>query len=244
MTVQMISDFSVLVGGIQVAGKAKNVTASVDVATLDTTPISTTGWVECIGGKRSSALGFDFMNDYAPADINDTLYSYLGTATIPKSVCVGSADGSLAYLVRGLPHHYETLQGQPGDLAMGRYDFAGSGRMVRGIVLHPPGTARTSSASGAARQQGAIGATQTGYAALHVLSVAGTATPTVTVKVQSDDNSGFSSATDRITFTGATAVGYQWGTVAGAVTDDYWRVVWTISGTNPSFLFAVTFGIT
>ena len=61
----------------------------------------------------------------------------------------------------------------------------------------------------------------------------------MTLSIQSDDNAGFSSATNRITsFTAATARGYQWGSVAGAVTDDYWRCVYTITGTG-----TITFGV-
>ena len=113
--------------------------------------------------------------------------------------------------------------------------------VVRGTSLHPPGTARTATGNGTAVQVGAVASGRQMYAALHVLSVSGTATPTLTVKVQSD-TVGFGSATDQITFTAATAVGGQISRVAGPITDDYWRASWTISGTNPSFLFVVVVG--
>ena len=80
------------------------------------------------------------------------------------------------------------------------------------------------------------------YAGLHITAASGT-TPTLVVKVQSDDNAGFTSATDRITFTSANSIGGQWSSVAGAVTDDYWRVTWTVGGTSPSFTFVVALGI-
>ena len=35
----------------------------------------------------------------------------------------------------------------------------------------------------------------------------------------------------------------QTGVVSGAITDQWWRVSYTISGTNPSFLFAVAAGV-
>jgi hypothetical protein len=81
------------------------------------------------------------------------------------------------------------------------------------------------------------------YANLHVFSVAGTSGPTLTVKLQSSVDNTFGAPTDRITFTGATAISGQSGSVAGAITDTWWRVVWTITGTNPSFLFAASAGI-
>jgi hypothetical protein len=78
---------------------------------------------------------------------------------------------------------------------------------------------------------------------VHVLSVAGTA-PSITVSVESDDASGFASATTRLTFDAATAVGGQiLRTDGSAITDTWWRVAWTIAGTTPSFLFASVLGI-
>jgi hypothetical protein len=108
----------------------------------------------------------------------------------------------------------------------------------RGVLLHPP-TARSTTANGTAVAQAGPGAGRTLYAALHVLSASGT-TPSLTVKVQSDDAVGFPSATDRITFSAANAAGWQWGSVAGDFsTETHLRVTWTITGTTPSFTFAV-----
>jgi len=62
--------------------------------------------------------------------------------------------------------------------------------------------------------------------------------------VQSDDAQAFLSPTDRITFAQATAIGAQWATpVSGAITDDWWRLSYTIGGTNPSFMVIVVVGI-
>jgi hypothetical protein len=81
------------------------------------------------------------------------------------------------------------------------------------------------------------------YATLHVLSVAGTSSPTITVKVQSDVDNSFGSPTDQITFTAATAIGGQAQRTIGAITDSWFRVVHTISGTNPSFLYICSIGV-
>jgi hypothetical protein len=120
---------------------------------------------------------------------------------------------------------------------------AGSWPLARGVVLNPPGTALTITGNGTAVQHVAVTtAAQYLYASLHVLSVSGTATPTLTVKVQSD-TVGFPSPTDRITFTAATAQSSQISRVAGINTDDYYRISYTISGTNPSFLALVAVGV-
>jgi hypothetical protein len=59
-----------------------------------------------------------------------------------------------------------------------------------------------------------------------------------------------SSPTDRLTFTttsglttGTPVAHDQFGSVAGAITDTWWRVVYTITGTLPVFSFVVAAGI-
>jgi hypothetical protein len=108
-------------------------------------------------------------------------------------------------------------------------------------VLHGP-TARTATGTGTSVQLGAVSSTQRLYVALHVFSVSGT-TPSLTVAIQSDNATGFPSASTVTTLTAATAIGSQITRVAGPITDDWFRVSYTISGTDPSFLFAVTAGI-
>jgi hypothetical protein len=120
-----------------------------------------------------------------------------------------------------------------------------TGPVVRGTLLHPSNVSRTSTSTGTGRQLGAVVAGKSMYAALHVISASGT-NPTLAVILQSDDNAGFTTATSRITFSTATASANraQLSSVAGAITDDYWRISYTIGGTStPTFAFAVTAGI-
>jgi hypothetical protein len=137
---------------------------------------------------------------------------------------------------------YTPLSGSVGDLLP--FELTGSAahsELIKGVVEGVG--AKTATANSTGTQIGALSTTQTLYAALHVTAFSGTS-PTLDVKVQSDDNSGFSSATDRITFTQNTgSIQSQWGSVNGAVTDDYWRSVMTIGGTAPSFTVYITLGI-
>ena len=63
--------------------------------------------------------------------------------------------------------------------------------------------------------------------------------------VESDDNSGFTSATTRLTATQVTtSTTSESLEVAGAITDDYFRVNFTIAGSgSPSFKFVLLFGV-
>ena len=243
MAIQYWQDMSILVGSVQMAGHAKNVNCQTTVAPLDTTALSATGWTSLIGGNKTGTVDLEFMQDVAAGSVDATLWPYLGTSGVPHSLVTASADGSTAYLMQGIPLSYTPIEGEPGGLAMGRISGQASGSpVVRGQLIHPTAAARTSSSTGTAFQTGAVSATQRVYAALHVLAASGT-TPSLTVTVQSDNASNFPSATARVSFAAKTDVGYEWSSTAGAITDDWWRVSYTISGTNPSFLFAVTVGI-
>jgi hypothetical protein len=57
-------------------------------------------------------------------------------------------------------------------------------------------------------------------------------------------NTTFGAPTPRLTFSASTAIGGQILRTDGTpITDTWWRMAWTISGTTPSFLFAAALGI-
>lgn len=234
-------DMSVLEGGLELAGHGKAATVATSVAALDTTAISTTGWVTMIGGLKSGTIDISLMAD---GDHGFDLHAFdnLGVGSIPKSI-TQSTDGSVAYLMQGITLNYAPVQGSVGELAMAQITGESSGVLVRGALIHPSNVSRTSSSTGTGRELGAVAAGKRMYAALHVIAASGT-NPTLDVIVQSDDNSGFTSPSTRITFTQQTGIGYGWGSVAGAVTDTHWRISYTIGGTDtPTFAFAVTAGV-
>ncbi len=154
-----------------------------------------------------------------------------------------SAAGGMAYLMRGCVPSYRVggSIGQAGVVNLtGQTTQA---PIVQGRTLHRA-TAAGATATGTALQLGAVAADKSIYGTLHVFGIDGTGTPTLAVKIQSDNASGFSTPIDRLTFTNATAIGAQWvSSGPGAITDDWWRVSFTISGTGPSFGFVVGFGI-
>lgn len=244
MAVFAYTDMSILVDDIEMAGHAKSASLSTEVTQLDTTSLASDGWVEMIGGNKSGSVQIEFMQDVADGSVDATLYPLLGTAGVVKSVCIGSADGSPAYLLKSIPLTYTPLTGAAGELAMGSISGSSStGPVIRGKLLHPSNVSRTSSSTGTGQQLGAVAAGKSVYAALHVISASGTS-PTLDVIVQSDDNSGFTTPTTRLTFSQATGRTSQMTSLAGAITDDYWRVSYTIGGTGgPAFSFAVSCGI-
>lgn len=238
MAVQAWTNMSILVGASELAGLGRNVTMVGNVDPLDATNYQSGGWTKMVGGRKSAALSVEFMQDMADDGADETLWALVGSADVPHALVAGSTVGSVAYLTRGVPTQYVPISGEAGTLAMASQTVNSSGVIARGALLHSSTTSETTSSTATAVQLGAVTSGQRMYASLHVISGTG---GTLTVKVQSDNASNFPSATDRITFTATTGRTYEWSSVAGAVTDDYWRAQWTITG--GTWLFAVTAGI-
>lgn len=236
----VLTDALVLVNGANLSGQSNKVEVAAEIGDEDVTNFASGGWKEVIGGLGSHT--WDLAGQWAAGDAakpDDRLWADLG-AKAAWTACVPSAEGSVAYLGSVLSGSHK-VGGEVGSVAPYEAHGVGSGRVVRGTLLAGPGTARTTSGNTTGVQLGALSASQLMTAALHVCSVAG-GSPTVVAKLQSAATQG-GSYSDRIVFTSANAVSSQLGTVAGAVTDTWWRVAWTLGGSSPSFLIAVAAGI-
>jgi hypothetical protein len=239
------------VGGADLTGYNNKIELAATVDEKEATAFAPSGdvWKEVLGGIRSASLqgsGQFAADDTVLGLPDDANWGNLG-AVVGHTVCPATAAvSSLAWLSGFLKTQY-TIGGSVGDVAPWSGNASGAWPLVRGLVAHDPGTARTTTGTGTAIQIAAaspgVPSGQQLYAALHVLSVSGTSTPTITVAIQTDDNAGFTSPATALTFTAATAKGGQILRVAGPITDNYIRASWTISGTTPSFLFLVSVGV-
>lgn len=229
--------------GADLTGVTNKAEIQSEVEAKDVTTFGSAGAKEFLGGLASSTITAEgFFEAGDDGKIDNVAFAQRG-ALGPWTVCpVAATDGALAYFTNGLETNYNLLEGGVGEAAGYKATAQGSWRLVRGLIGHPVSTSRTASGNGSSMSLGAVGSGQQLYAALHVLSASGT-TPSLTVKVQSDDNSGFTTPVDRITFTAATAVGGEILRTAGPLTDSFFRVTWTISGTSPSFQFVCAVGI-
>lgn len=238
---QVISDARLWVAQYDMSGHVNAVALDYSAESKDDTALQDTSRHR-LGGLRMIALQCDGFFEAGALKPDEFLPDNLAVADIPVSVCpiAGAAVGSRAFTFRALFADYKA-GGQIGEIMpFSAGAEASRGPLVRGEVLH--NGAQTTTGNGSARQLGAVSSQQRLYAALHILSVSGTS-PTLDAVIQSDDNSGMSSATNRITFAQATAEGSQWGSVVGPITDDYWRINFTIGGTDPNFTFVIVAGI-
>ena len=241
MASNVLTNCQLYVGEFDWSGDMRSVRLDYGTETKDATTFGQTTRINKAGLKTVRLLSNGLWSA-GTGEIDGELFGVIGTADKPVSVIpsAGTA-GDACYLFRSMRANY--TPGAPvGELLEFASEAVASGGdgLVRGTVLFN-GTAGSTS-TGTKFQVGAVGATQRLYAALHVFAASGT-NPTLTVAVQSDADSSAGSETARITFTQAIAATSQWSSVAGAITDTWWRVSYTIGGTNPSFTFAVTVGI-
>lgn len=243
LTPQVLTDARIYYASLDATGYSNKVEFDVSVEDLDKTTFASGGSKERVGALFDmTSTGTMFWQPGDLSQPDDVLWSTLGLSAQPLTVCPTSgAVGTLAYLTKTLESAYKP-SGDVGKLVMAEATWLGNQAVARGQILHPQGTARTSTGTGTAVNLGAVLAGQRMYVNLHVLGVSGT-TPSMIVKLQSAPTSGFTSPTDQVTLTAATTYASQAASVLGPVTDAWWRVSWTITGTTPSFLFAASAGI-
>lgn len=245
MSKSVLLDCRLFAVGADLSGHSNKIELSTEVEDKDATNYRSGGWKEVLGGIGSAELaGGGQWEAGDPGMVDDASWSQLGGVG-PWSVGPDdSAVGDLAYFMKALRSDY-TLGEAVGEIAPWAGTAKSAWPLVRGVFAHPPGTARTATGDGTAQELAALSAGQRLYAALHVLSVAGTSNPTITVAIESDTEEAFGDTPEtRLTFDAATAAGGQiLRTGAGVHADTWYRPTWTITGTNPSFLFVVAFGI-
>lgn len=248
MAKHVLKGVRLFAGGVDLTGQSNKVELSAEYEEKDTTTFGSTDasgeiWKEVVAGLGSaSAQASGFWEAGDSSKVDNDMFATLG-AIGPWTICpLAATDGSLAYVLSALRTSYSLLDAV-GEVAPYAAQAKSTWPLARGKVINPVGTARTSTGTGTITQLGAVATGQSMYVSLHVVSVSGTSSPTLTVAIQSAAAVGFSSPTTRATFTAATTAGGQVTRITGPVTDQYWRVSYTISGTNPSFLFACAAGI-
>lgn len=154
----------------------------------------------------------------------------------------GNAEGDRGFGITGVLGRYSPIAGKAvGELLGFTLEAEANSPLVRATLMATG--AKSATGNGTGVNLGAVSATQKLYGGLHVVAASGT-TPTLDVIVQSDDNSGFSSPTTRMTFSQATGITALYPTPApGAITDTWWRMRWTLGGSSPNFTIFGWIGI-
>ena len=231
----------IYIDGYELSGYSNTLTIEIEKELYDCTTFGEAYRTRLPGmvDARFSAAGY-----FDPLNTDAVLFAESDDAENIALFAAVNADSGPAYFMRGVQGQYGWTGSKSGA---GTWTLSGSttqSPVVRGVMLDRTLTLSATGTSSPVIQHGVVTATQSIYAVLQVFSVAGTATPTVTAIIQSDNAIGFPTPTTRLSFTPVTVVGSQWVSAGpAAITDDFWRVSYTITGTAPVFGLAVGFGI-
>lgn len=240
MAQQVITELHAFYGGYDVATWLRESRLRVDVELLDKTTGSNAGWRSRIGGLKDGQIDLGGFANPDQANTAAALFNDLTGVPVAFTFNYPAAAGDVAWMMEGDVGTWE--QGADiGQVVTYRAQVSSKSAAGRGIIL---GNLSSITATGqsAAQAWQAITSAQRLKASLHVLAASGTS-PTLDAKIQSDVT-GFASPTDRITFAQKTAAGQsEWAELAGPITDDEWRIDYTLGGTSPDFDFVVVIGV-
>lgn len=226
-----------------------SVASSVDFGTLTAARVSFSnfnsgGYEEYKPGLKSGTFTLQPFADFAAGAIDAELATAGMGVQYPISVdpCpTGTATaGDTAWFSRGILTKRKPWEGAVGAAAMAPLEFAYDTAFVQGKVAHPLAS-RTATGNGTTIALTGPTTSQRLYCALHVTAWSGLTSLVVTV--QSDDNSGMTSATTQMTMATATGTTSEFKSVAGyGATETHHRVVYTIVGTG-SCSFTANIGV-
>lgn len=169
-----------------------------------------------LGGLKDvslSAAGY-----FSAAEPDSSLYSGVGVSGSLITAAPTDTLGDPSFFFRAVVGEYSPIQGAVGEVAGFTLNAAAYlGDLIRGTLMENGEV--TGTGNGTGRQLGAVAADESVYAGVHITSISGN----WDIILESDDNSGFTTATTRASWTGQTAVGELFASVAGAITDTYWR---------------------
>jgi len=247
MAGQILTDQLICMGGYNLTGVSNAVTIEYGAEMKGSTTFgqSTRSNKGGLFTVQLQAAGF-----YDAEAQDEPVFAAVGVDNTPITVAAsGSSQGDTAYFFAATAGEYSTGEtvGELNKYSIGAGAGGTNGKLIRGFVEHNAlDTAETSSLIATLGQQlGAVSGSQSLYIALHVVESNGSGDQTLDVDIESDDNSGFTSAISQGSFTQfTTSVGSEILVIPGAILDDYFRAAITIGGTgSPSFKFLISFGV-
>lgn len=248
MAAFVLTDAKIWFDALDISGTSNNVNFEYAAEALDETTFGDDTRINR-GGLKTVALGASgFFNEGLVTEgdgaYEGELFTQVGDQDVLISVAAEGGDaGETVYFFQAFQANYNP-SGSVGEIFAFSVDASAgdSGKLIRGTILANL-VAQGSSGSGSGFQVGAASSSQTIFAGLHVLQASGTA-PTLDINIESDATNSFSGAeTTRFTFAQATGRTSEYLTLAGPITDPWWRIDFTIAGGTPSFDFLVNLGI-
>jgi len=232
------------VHGYDFTTDTNNVMLTMDAEAKDVTTFGSGGWVALTGGLKKVVYDMKGYWQSATAQAVDP-ESFPDLGNVDRVFTVGTSNAQptspaaltapeRAYMFKAGKFHYEPFGTTIGEVAPFALNSMGSNGVgvVAGILTKAKGTVSATGQLGSIYDTLGLGipAGISLYATFHVFVAA----TTITVQVQSDDNTGFTTPTTVATIGPITTAGGTWMTpVPGVVADRYFRMnVSAITGTH------------
>lgn len=221
MAPHILRDCKFFLGGHDLSGSLNRGKLDNGVNLVESTPFNVSS-VRRTPGISKASLDIDGYFEAGDA-IDDVLDGRVGSieellSVFPQDAVPGSIGYSFACLQAKL-----SRGGSYGEMFTINTQAKSSGPIVRGTLMEIGSKASTGNGTG--RQLGAVSEGRRIYAIAHVLSGTGT----LSIKLQSSSTQG-GTYVDRATFVDLVGRGAQRVSADGPVTDEYWRIAWTVSG--------------
>lgn len=232
MAKSVLTNCLIALGGYNLRCNTNQVAIAYDADAPECTTFCNDTHTYAEGGLKTAAISCGGFFEAPQPDLQ--LYTRIGATGVPITVCKSITPADVAYFQNAMAVQYNP-NAQIGQLLGFSLATAAQDKLYRGTLMEYR-TAISGNGTGTGRQLGAVTADQDIVCCLHVTK-AGGSTPSLTVIVESDDNAGFTTATTRLTMAAATDLTAEIKLAAGAITDDYWRLRWTTSGSALDFDF-------
>lgn len=242
MSLFALTDCTTWIAGHDFTTDSNKISVEVSVDDQDSTVFGSGGYKSRVGGLKDVDLSLEGFWQSATVDaVDPESFPDLGVADRVITVSPTGVALAPAYLLQAGKFKY-SIGDQVGNLMPFKLDCSGTNGVgvIRGQVAKARGSVSGTGPLGSVLNLGAPSASQYVYAALHVFGTPGT---TITVQIQSDDNSGMTTPTTRGTIGPLTAAGGTWlGRVAGPFAGEtYWRM--NVSAITGTFIVAAAIAI-
>ncbi len=230
---------AIFVDGYSLAADSYAADCKASSAPQDKTNFASAGNVELLGGLVAGS--FDLSGFMDPSLNVTALNAKFANAVTLVTVAPAGTSNDTAFMLRSLESEIKGPGLQIGNMAKHDAHFASAnleGPLLGKLIV--PSTLVSTTGTGTVQNNGAAITGQSVYGFLHVVGRTGTAAIAATLK--SAALVGFGSPTTRLTFATLSAIGADYQTVAGPITDAFWRVDYTITGAG-TITFAVGMAI-
>lgn len=127
------TDFSVTVAGQDLSTSLTSVEVNLEADDKDTTTFGSGGFRSRVGGLKQGTVRLNFLQDFAAASVEATLYPLLGTiATVVIKPTSGTASATNPqYTLPCLVTQVQPISAAVGDIAVQQVSWVTSGSVVK-----------------------------------------------------------------------------------------------------------------